>query len=196
MNRVAIPCRKLAMIVALFSASPALADPATLDRSIRAVAKEIAAGLRDPDTQAKIANAQNAILAVPDIGSIDGRSTLLGRYVAEELVTGLFNERIGVVERTLLDRAMSELKLGSTDLVSAANQQQFGRFVGAHAVVVGNLTQIGEAVELNLRVVFVEHGLVMTGARITLPDDDWVREAFARDVAARSSAGSNWGQSQ
>jgi len=86
-------------------------------------------------------------------------------------VTALYQNGISVVERRLLDRAMSELQLGLSDLMSATAVKRFGRLVGAHAIVVGTLTDIGQSVKFNARIVAVDTGQVIGAASGLLPRD-------------------------
>lgn len=161
------------------------ADPVGLDDAIRDAAKQVAAGLSDPALVKKVPGASGLVLAVPDIATIEKQRTLLGRYVAEELITSLFQGGVAVVERSLLDRALDELKLGTTDLMSSGNQKRFGQFVGADAVLVGSLADVGSAIDLNIRVVFVEEGIVLAGGKSALPKDPWVSRAYAQVVESR-----------
>jgi len=151
------------------------AGPVTTDSAIDKAADQIAQALRD----------RSVALAVPDIPALDGRVTVLGRYVAEELVTGLFERGMQVVERSLLDHALSELKLGTTDLMDPAAVKRFGRLVGAQGIIVGTLTDLGDTVKLNLRVVDVETGMVIGAAASVLQKDGSVARMLSQAVTPR-----------
>jgi hypothetical protein len=151
------------------------AMPMALDQSIAAVAYSIAETI----------HGQGLTVAVPDIPTLDGRTTVLGRYVAEELVTALYQCGISPVERRLLDRAMSELQLGLTDPMSATAVKRFGRLVGAQAIVVGTLTDIGQSVKFNARIVAVETGQVIGAASGLLPRDEQTTAMLAQSVTPR-----------
>jgi TolB-like protein len=146
-----------------------------LDDEIGAVAEAIAERI----------DGYGLTVAVPDIPTLGGDTTILGRYVAEELVTALHRRGISVVERGLLDRAMSELQLGLTDLMSVTAVKRFGRLVGARAIVVGTLTDIDEGVKLNLRIVAVETGQVVGAASGSLPRSPQVTTMLKTRVPPR-----------
>lgn len=166
-----------ALIVAGLIAIPARVAPAppALDTSISDLAHAIAESI----------HGRGLTVAVPDIPTLDGRLTVLGRYVAEELITALYERGVSVVERSLLDRAMSELQLGLTDLMSATAVKRFGRLVGAHAIVVGTLTDVGQSVKLNARIVAVETGQVVGAASGLLALDAQTTAMLARAVTPR-----------
>jgi TolB-like protein len=154
---------------------PVGATAMALDDAIGTVAEAIAEKI----------DGRGLTLAVPDIPTLGGHTTVLGRYVAEELVIALYRRGISVVERSLLDRAMSELRLGLTDLMSVTAVKRFGRLVGARAILVGTLTDIGESVRLNVRIVAVETGQVVGAASGSLPRDPQTTAMLGQPVTPR-----------
>jgi hypothetical protein len=54
-------------------------------------------------------NANTTTIAVIPFRQLDGRATVLGTYLAEELITNLFNTgNLEIVERTMLDKILSK----------------------------------------------------------------------------------------
>jgi len=81
----------------------------TLNRGIEMLAQQLASSL----PQEKM-----LLVAVLDFNDLAGNVSAFGRLVNEELVTKLFQtRRLRVVERGLLDKAISELKLTLSGLV-------------------------------------------------------------------------------
>jgi len=146
-----------------------------LDEAVGDAADQIATAIRE----------RSDTIAVPDLSTLDGRVTVLGRYVAEELVTALFARGASVVERSLLDRTFSELEMGMTDLMNPAEVKRFGRLVGAQAIIVGTLTDLGQTIKLNARVVEVETGQVIGAAATVVQKEASVETMLAQDVPAR-----------
>lgn len=169
------------VLLALFAATgvafPArtTASAPSLDRPIGEIAATIAKSVTET----------HLTLAVPDLPTLDGRQTVLGRYVAEELITALYERGVSVVERSLLDRAMSEMQLGLSDLMSATAVKRFGLLVGAQAIVVGTLTDLGRDVKLNARIVAVDTSQVIGAASGLLPVDATTTAMLAQTVAPR-----------
>ncbi len=127
-----------------------------LDEGIDGITNEIAAS---------IPSGKTTTVAVVDFNDLQGNVTKLGRYVSEELITRLFQDRrFKVIERGLLEKAIEELKFNTTDLVNPDAAQQLGKVLGAEALVTGTLTDIGRLVKMNARMIRVETGEVLGAA--------------------------------
>jgi TolB-like protein len=71
---------------------------------------------------------QTAKVAVLPFRELEGRATVLGTYLSEALVTELFKRGgLEIVERTMLDRIMAELKLGQSGLIDPSTARQVGQ---------------------------------------------------------------------
>lgn len=104
-------------------------------------------------------------VAITDFNDLQGKVTMLGRYIGEELITSLFqSKRVKIVERSQLEKALEELKFNATDLVDPDAAQQLGKVVGAEAIVTGTLSDIGRLIKLNSRIIKVETGEVIGAA--------------------------------
>jgi TolB-like protein len=163
------------MAVVALASDRAQAEPESLDLSVAGVADQLAQQL----------SGRRWSVAVPDLATLDGRLTVLGRYVAEELITTLYARRVAVVERSLLDRTMSELRLGTTDLMDSAQVKRFGYLVGAQAIIAGTLTDLGDAIKLNVRVVDVETGQVVGAGAAMIPKDAVTLEMWGQTAPRR-----------
>lgn len=89
----------------------------------------------------------------------DGRKDSPGPSIVQERITTIIvNRRIAVVvERTFLDRVLTELRLQSTGIMDDSTIKELGRVLGADAVIVGMLndTEHGRT-EINARIVNTE----------------------------------------
>lgn len=145
-----------------------------LDQGIMDIASDIAES---------IPSGKTTTIAVVDFNDLQGNVTKLGRYISEELITQLFQDkRFRVIERGLLEKAIDELKFNATDLVNPDAAQQLGKVVGAEAIVTGTLTDIGRLIKANARVIRTETGEVIgaAGTRIikTLNVEDMMKEVL------------------
>ncbi|MBI5410288.1 MAG: hypothetical protein HZA14_13075 [Nitrospirae bacterium] len=115
------------------------------------------------------AKAARKRIAVIDFPELNGRSSGFGRYLSEELVTRIGAERIDLVERNLLDKALTELKLNNTDLFNPKTAKRFGELTGADALLTGTYVDMGKAVRLNSRLIDTETGRILStsGVEIT-----------------------------
>jgi TolB-like protein len=110
---------------------------------------------------ASIAHADGEVIAVSDFV---GKPAEIGQEIAETVGTDLAkSERITLVERSQLDKALRELRLQSVGLTEPAQVRKVGRLVGATAIVVGSFYVRGEQIVINARVVDVRTGKVMAG---------------------------------
>lgn len=86
----------------------------------------------------------------------------MGKIVAEWLITALVKEgRFDVIERRLLEKVLSEQKLGATGLVDEQYASKLGKVLGAKIVITGSLMKLQNVIEANARIIDVETGAVV-----------------------------------
>lgn len=140
----------------LFISTTSHAFDKSLDQGLDEIAQKV--------TKSIPAGAKKTV-AVMDFNSIEGGVTVFGRFIGEELITKLFeSERFKVIERSLLEKALEELKFNTSDLVDPSVAKQLGKVVGADAIVTGTLSDLGQSVKINARVIMVESGEVIGAA--------------------------------
>lgn len=133
----------------------------TLDRGVESLAQQIASSMPAE---------KRPLTAVLDFNDLSGNVSAFGRLISEELVTKLFQtKRVRVVERGLLEKALNELKFNLSEVVDPARAKQLGKQVGADAIVIGTITDLGSTVKINARLIEVEKGdiLAAAGAEVT-----------------------------
>jgi TolB-like protein len=122
-------------------------------------------------------------VAVTDFPDLGGSVSDLGRYLAERITTHLSQTRpFSVVERRRLTTVLAELRLGLFDLFRADGVRMLGRALGAEAVVVGTLSDLGSQVDVDVRLIETETGLVLAGAEGTLRKTEEVENLLGRGV--------------
>jgi TolB-like protein len=121
-------------------------------------------------------------IAVSDFPDLQGTVSDLGRYVAERLVTRLSArpEKFRVIERRRLDQVLGELRLGLSDLVDPAKAKQLGQMLGAQGIVVGTLSDLGNTVDIDARIIEIGTNSTFPGVSVTLTKDDPVRNLLER----------------
>lgn len=98
-------------------------------------------------------------LVIADFPNLRGEYCGMGRFIAERLTTQLSATKgLKVLERSTLAQALLEMKLAQADLADAEKAKQVGLRIGAQAVALGGLTDLGNTVELDLRVTRLESG--------------------------------------
>jgi len=158
-KNIFIPIVMGAMVIGQIAMSSAEAS------SLKSVAKNLAKGLSDFKSK------RIAVLPFPyhDGGTSSGSS-----IVSEHLTMLLVGRKgIEVVERTLLDKMLSEMKLENTGVTDAASSQKIGQVLGVDAIVTGTLIDLeGGETEVNARLIRTETGEILAAAT-TRVDRTW-----------------------
>jgi curli biogenesis system outer membrane secretion channel CsgG len=153
--------RYLALILVLF-ATPAVAH------------ETLAEGVRDLATQISTAATKQSKqkIAVLPLRELDGQPTILGTYIAEELITGLVQlGSFDVVERQLLDKLLGEQKIEQTGAIDPATAKKVGKILGVDAIVTGSITDLTTFMAVNCRLIDTSTGAVFGAARVTIAKD-------------------------
>jgi len=132
--------------------------------SLKSVAKHLAKGV------SKTANKRIAVLPFwyPEGARSSGSS-----IVAERLTTLLVDRDVSVIERSLLDKVIEEMRLENTGLTDVESAQKLGRMLGVDAVVTGTLNDLNDQeTELNARLIRTETGEILAAATTTV-DRTW-----------------------
>jgi TolB-like protein len=121
---------------------------------------------------ASAAKQQKHKIAVIPFRELDGRTTILGTYLAEELVTALFGAgNLDIVERSMLDKVMSELKLSQSGAIDPESAKNVGKIVGVEAIVTGSITDLQSYVGVNCRLIDTETGRIFGAAQTKIVKD-------------------------
>ncbi|MDZ7304667.1 MAG: hypothetical protein ONB44_21275 [candidate division KSB1 bacterium] len=92
----------------------------------------------------------------------------IGRELGEidlldKLVTGFVNiNRFKVIERAQLEKILAEQKLGMSGIIDASTAAQIGKGIGVDGVVCGSVTQGGNAVSIDARLIDTETAAIIT----------------------------------
>jgi TolB-like protein len=88
-----------------------------------------------------------------DLGEID---------LLDKLVTGFVNiGRFKVIERAQLEKILAEQKLGMSGILDASTAAQIGKGIGVDGVVCGSITQGGNAVTIDARLIDTETAAII-----------------------------------
>ena len=156
--------------------------------------KILAEGIKDLATQiaTNVSKEKKQKVAILPFRELDGKPTVLGTYVSEELVTDLFMiGGLDIVERTMLDRVLGEIKLGQTGVIDPETAKKVGKVAGVDAIVTGSITDLQSYVALNCRLIDAQTGHVFAAAQTKIVKDDDVRKIMG---AALPGPGADGGQ--
>lgn len=135
-----------------------------------------------------IAGIRNRVAIMP-FGDLNGNVTDFGKYMAEEMITRLGNSRIELVERSLLNTALAELKLTNTDLFNQKSTKKFGELTGAGAILTGTVTDMGDAVRVNSRLIETDTGKILNASGVTITKTAAICKMMKSGITASSSGG-------
>ncbi|HEY6324252.1 MAG TPA: FlgO family outer membrane protein [Thermoanaerobaculia bacterium] len=131
-------------------------------------------GIKDlaADILAKVTRQQKHRVAVLPFREINGRKTILDSHLSETLLTELFAAgTLEVVERSLLDKALAEVKLGQTGLIDSATARRVGKVAGVDAIVTGTITELRTSIVVNCRLFDAQTGVVFSAAQTRILKD-------------------------
>ena len=186
------PAHRTAFFVALLAiyiASPAPAQKLLPD-GIKDLATQIATG---------VAKEQKQKIAVLPFRELDGRATVLGTYISEQLVTDLFAAGVlDIVERAMLDKLIGEIRLGQNGVIDPETAKKLGKVAGVDAIVTGSITDLQTYVALNCRLIDAQTGRIFGAAQTRIVKDDDVRKIMgaALPSAPSGSTETQTGQEQ
>ncbi|HNW42938.1 MAG TPA: FlgO family outer membrane protein [Elusimicrobiales bacterium] len=119
-------------------------------------------------------------IAIIPFSYADGRAgaTKDGSVISERLTIKMINmHKFEIIERSVLDKVMNELKLQSSGVIDASSAKQLGKVLGVEAIVTGTLVemQAGE-IEVNARLIKTETAQAIGASQIAVKKD-WVGDA-------------------
>ena len=151
---------------------PALAAASDLRAGIETLAGDLLANLPAD---------RRLTVAVSEFPDLQGMTSDLSRYVAERLTT-LFSQsqRVAVVERKRVSQVLGELGWSLGDLLDPTKASRIRQMAGVEGVLVGTITDLGLAVEIEARLVGLETSHILIGATAMIPKDESVGTMMAR----------------
>jgi hypothetical protein len=87
----------------------------------------------------------------------EGEERLLTSGITDELIQ---HSRVRAVERTLLDKLLEELKLGTSELVDRNTALSLGRILAARLILSGQVVYSGPQTQVSMRLIETETGRI------------------------------------
>ena len=123
---------------------------------------------------------QKTTIAVVQFTDLDGNVTDFGKYLAEELITRLFQtKKFKVIERQLLNKIIAEQKLSLTGMIDPTSAKQLGKLLGVDAVCSGTITDLAQSLRVNARLINTETGEIFAVASTEIFKDESVMKLMA-----------------
>ncbi len=143
-----------------------LSSQKNLEQSLTELSRQISEGL---------AENQKRTIAVVEFADLEGRTTNFGRFIAEELITRLYQtKKFKVIERQLLNKVVTEQKLSLTGMIDQTSAQKLGKLLGVDAIASGTVTDLGKSLKVNARLISTLTGELFATAAVEVSKDDSV----------------------
>jgi TolB-like protein len=114
-------------------------------------------------------------IAVIEFSDLQGNVTDFGRFLAEELITRLYQtKKFKVIERHLLNKIIAEQKLSLTGIVDPTSAKQLGKILSVDAIVSGSITDLAQSLRINARLISTETGEIFAVASTEIFKDESV----------------------
>jgi TolB-like protein len=115
-------------------------------------------------------------IAIIPFSYADGREgTTDGSIVSERLTMKMINlQKYEIIERSVLDKVMNELKLQSSGIMDANSTKELGKVLGVDAIITGTLIERkGGKIEVNARLIKTETARAIGAAQVII-EKDWM----------------------
>jgi len=123
---------------------------------------------------------QGKKIAIIPFSYADGRTgaTKDGSVISERLTIKMINmHKFEIIERSVLDKVMAELKLQSSGMIDASSAQQLGKLLGVEAIVTGTLVETSDGqIEVNARLIKTETAQAIGASQVSL-QKNWIGDA-------------------
>jgi TolB-like protein len=155
----------------------------TWDQRIGELSKQISEGLTEN---------QKRTIAVVEFGDLEGHVTNVGRFIAEELITRLYQtKKFTVIERQLLNKVVAEQKLSLTGVIDQNSAQKLGKLLGVDAIASGTVTDLGKSLRVNARLIDTSTAVIFAVASTEIAKDDSVLKLLAPNPTVSTSPGTS-----
>ncbi|MFH2202325.1 MAG: CsgG/HfaB family protein [Elusimicrobiota bacterium] len=145
----------LAALILLLASAPAAARKLPTDKATQSIAADI---------EKQIPKQSRVLIA--DLNDLDGRITYFGRYLSDKLETALVMRKpdFVVVDRSKLDLTLEEIQLQKAGLIDDATITQLGKMLGASVIVYGSVTDLDDAIDIDVKIRNIETSAALGGA--------------------------------
>lgn len=114
------------------------------------------------------------------------RFNMLTKTLQEKLITSAINRGVSVVERDQLEKVLAEQQLGYSGLVNIDSAKKIGQLLGADAMLLGSISDLGNSISISTRIVDMESGDSIGAAETELPNTPQIVDLREIPVEANS----------
>ena len=135
-------------------------------------------------------------IAIVEFSDLNDNVNDLGRFLAEKLINELIQNKgdkdYEIVERRQLNKVLKQLKLSSSGLLDPKSMKEVGKILNVDSIVTGSLTDLGNDIDVNARIISVESAKIIAVASTTIPKVGSVATLMGQNnVKVANSSSSN-----
>jgi TolB-like protein len=92
-----------------------------------------------------------------------GGDANISSTVQDKMITSLYSlKRFKIIERSQIDKVMSEQKLGLTGAIDPDKAVKVGKMIGVDAILIGSISSTDNGVGMDARLIDTESGVIIT----------------------------------
>ena len=121
-------------------------------------------------------------VTVLDFTDLQGGSSELGKYVAEQLMVNLVivKKDFAVLDRANLKKILAEHKLTATGLIDPENAKKLGQFAGVDALILGTIVAKAKNVSVTAKIITTDTAEIVGAAKAEFLSDDSVQKLLSQ----------------
>ena len=177
------------LTLAVLTSSFSQIQPEQLDKAIVTMAAKLG-DLINENGKKKV--------AVLDFTDLQGRSSELGKYIAEQITVDLVigKKSFAVLDRANLNRILAEHKLTATGLVDPENAKKLGQFAGVDAFILGTIIPQGQKVGFTAKIITTDTAEIAGATRGNFLTDDSILQMLSNSVYSNSGNAFDGGRNE
>jgi curli biogenesis system outer membrane secretion channel CsgG len=170
------PYRIIAIMLCFFVYSHAPARAQDMDTELTKLTENLAGLIKDHGSKK---------VTVLDFTDLDGNTSEIGKYVAEQLTVDFVLKKrdFSVLDRANLKKIMDEHKLTASGLVDPENAKKLGMFAGVDAMIFGKTVPAGDKISVTATIVTTDTAEIIGGGKASFKNDSTVQELKTTAVA-------------
>lgn len=158
----------------------AFAQSQGMDKEISALAEKLASQVKESGRKK---------VTVLDFSDLQGNTTELGRFLAEEVSVSLVERRSGfsVMDRANLKTILAEHKLTVEGLIDPENAKKLGQFSGVDAIVLGSVTPLESEVAITTKIIATDTAEIVGAARARISKAKEIEQLVGSAISSGST---------
>lgn len=144
------------------NSAPFVVEPRDLETLAQKLWESVSA---KPELKKKV---ENSNIAITTFELVDIPSVSVAKNVADDLYTALIKSGFSPVERGQLDKLLKELSIQSSGMIDPKTAQKIGQVCGCELVLLGSISDRGQFVVVNARLMETSTGRAVAAERVDM----------------------------